>query len=83
MIGKRIRAIRESKCISQIELAEITGISHDKICKVEAGKRRVTGAEIPLFANGLGVSVLELLEEDLTLPAPAGNTYGEVELNVL
>lgn len=62
MMGKKIRFIRESKGISQVELAEITGISHDKISKIEAGKRRITGTEVPLFAIGLGVSVLDLLD---------------------
>ncbi len=63
MIGKRIRAFRENKGISQLELEEVTGISHDKISKIEAGKRRVTGAEIPIFAKALGVSVSDLLED--------------------
>lgn len=64
-MGPRVRQIRESKGITQDELAakcNLAGlnISRGTLAKIEAQVRRVTDAEVPLVAKALGVDVSEL-----------------------
>lgn len=42
VIGKKIRELRGKKGFSQDELAEITGVNHSAISKVETGKFSIT-----------------------------------------
>ncbi|MEN6348303.1 MAG: helix-turn-helix transcriptional regulator [Syntrophomonas sp.] len=46
MIGWRIKELRKGMGMSQKELALLIGKPSHVVCKIEKGKRRVTGDEI-------------------------------------
>jgi transcriptional regulator with XRE-family HTH domain len=45
-IGLEIRKLRESKGISQEELADMAGLSRPSIVNIEGGKRKVSAGEL-------------------------------------
>ncbi len=59
--GGLIRRLRGLRGMSARELADLVGLTQDKLSKVEHGTRRVTPREVPIFARALGVSVAQLL----------------------
>lgn len=67
-IGSRIRHYRVLRGMTQKELAAAVGYTADSskstINKIEAGLRDVSQSRLPLFAEALGVSVLDLLGID-------------------
>ena len=73
-IGSRIRHYRLLRGMTQKELANAVGYnaetSKSTINKIEAGQRDVSQSRLPLFAEALGVSVLDLLgiEEESAQP---------------
>jgi len=58
--GRRVRAIRESKHLSQEELAEIAGLHRTYVSSLERGKRNVGLDNIFALAGALGVPVADL-----------------------
>lgn len=60
-IGKKIRDLREKKGYSQDDLAEIMGINHSTISKVETGKFAITIDYLSKFAWYLdfNISIVE------------------------
>ena len=69
IIGRNIHALRESKLLSKADIAERSGISWAGVDNVERGvsdsPRRKT---IEPIAEVLGVTVEDLMREDLTSP---------------
>lgn len=61
LIGKRVREIRKSSDMSQMNLAEKTDLSVSYVSMVENGKRKVSLDTMIRIANVLGVTVDELL----------------------
>ena len=61
LVGKRIREVREGLQISQLKLAEMAGLSVSYISMVENGKRQAGLDSLVRMANGMGVTVDELL----------------------
>ena len=62
-IGRRIRAIRESKGMSQDELAQKTGYkSRSSVNKIEMGVQGLTQSKLLLFAAALQTTPGELIE---------------------
>jgi len=59
--GKRIRALRRKRGLSQQQLAEISGLSQSSISYIEAGDRSPTLRTIEKIATGLGIESSELL----------------------
>ncbi len=67
LIGKRIRAEREKRGISQQKLAETVGWStHQITLNVESGQREIKAWELARIAKLFGVYIGELLEEPET-----------------
>ena len=67
--GERIREARLKLRLTQTDLAarlQVEGVimERDSLSRVEIGTRFVPDYEIPVFARGLGVSVLWLLGID-------------------
>ena len=61
-VGERIRQIRESKGISQEELAKILGLKDkSSVCKIEKAGDDISTKSIKKYATALGVSVAELM----------------------
>lgn len=59
-MGEKIKQLRESKKLSRYELAELTGLSHMTIYRVESGESP-TLKTLTKIAKALGVSVEELI----------------------
>ncbi|MDO5562880.1 MAG: helix-turn-helix transcriptional regulator [Synergistaceae bacterium] len=56
-IGKRIRSFRKSKGMTQIELAELTGLSRNSIINYERGYRTPRADALEVLASLMGISV--------------------------
>jgi transcriptional regulator with XRE-family HTH domain len=67
-----LRAIRERRVLSQVELAEISDVSRATVNALEAGKASAQPRTIRKLAKALGVDPLDLIGEPMTqgeLPA--------------
>lgn len=63
-IGKNIRARREAKNLSQVELATQVSISKSRLCQIERG---TTSCPVELaddIATALGCSINDLLTDE-------------------
>ena len=58
-LGRAVRAIREEREISQVQLAEATGFEQSWISHVERGTRNPTWQNVARLAEGSGVGVAE------------------------
>lgn len=61
-LGKRIRAIRKAKNMSQEELAYQSKTDYSYLNEIEAGKRNPSVKRISEIAKALGVSIKDLFE---------------------
>jgi transcriptional regulator with XRE-family HTH domain len=59
--GKRVRAIRLTKGISQEQLALKSGLEYSQINRIELGKVNTSISHLFLLAKHLGISPTELL----------------------
>ena len=67
-LGKSVRFLRETKDLSQRELAESSGIDATEISRLEKGKSNPTHETLQRLAKGLGVPCSQIftLEEIFT-----------------
>lgn len=59
-LGRAVRAIREERGLSQMQLAEMTGLMQSYVSQVERGRRNPSWSNVGRLAEGLGVSVSTL-----------------------
>ena len=65
-IGQRIKEIRNTRNISQIELSEITGISRSYISEMESGKYENVSINILCdLCRGLKLTPNDLIPEEM------------------
>ncbi|HTX06681.1 MAG TPA: helix-turn-helix domain-containing protein [Steroidobacteraceae bacterium] len=64
-LGARVAELRKARDITQVEMAETLGVSQQTINSYEVGRRRIPVSALPALARSLGVSLEELLGEDL------------------
>ena len=62
-IGTRIKKIRESKGISQKDLAYESDLDRSYIASIEVGKRNVSIINLEKIAKSLNISLSKLFEE--------------------
>ena len=62
-IGARIKTLRIENGLSQQKLALMVGVERSYLAKLEAGKRNATIDCFEKIADGLGVSLIELLQD--------------------
>ena len=67
-IGQKIKQIRKSWGLSQIELAEKIGISFQQIQKYEKGSTRISVVRLQQIAETLGVNISTFFEEGKRAP---------------
>ena len=60
-LGHKIATLRKEQRITQVQLAEILGISQQYMQAFEAGRRKVPSSMLPTLAEVLAVSVEELI----------------------
>ena len=63
LIGKRVKALRKRKGLSQEQLGAMVGFSQSKISKIENGNCDSL-SELKLLAAALGAPIQELVRED-------------------
>ena len=56
-LGLRIRSLRESAGMNQVQLAELSGIQSSHLSRIEAGKYAVTFETIQTIAEALNMTV--------------------------
>lgn len=61
-LGRAVRAIRDEKKISQVQLAEATGLAQAWISQIERGRRNPSWSNVLRLAEGLGVRLSELVK---------------------
>jgi len=64
-VGERIREQRKLKGLTERQLAQKTGMTQDKVSKIESGARGVSGSELYNIATALGVRPEQLLHDPL------------------
>ncbi len=73
-IGVRIKEIRKSRGLSQIELAERVGISFQQIQKYEKGVANITISRLQQLSEALGIHITSFFEEGNFVPKVSGPT---------
>ena len=61
-MGKRIKAIRQRKGITQDQLAEIAGINRVHLYRLEGGQQSMTLRTLKIIADALSVGVADLVK---------------------
>jgi transcriptional regulator with XRE-family HTH domain len=62
ILGYRIRAIRNSRGLSQEKFAEVAGVHPTYVSEIELGKANASIGVFERIANGLGMTLSELVE---------------------
>lgn len=66
ILGSNIRAFREKLGLQQKDLADFLGIKRENISYYETGTRNIPLAHLKKLSNLFGVTLRDLLSEDLT-----------------
>jgi transcriptional regulator with XRE-family HTH domain len=69
--GRRVRAARDARKLTQEELAMRIGVSRAAIASIETGRQRVNLDLLPRFARFLAVQPTELLPDVSAPESPA------------
>lgn len=62
-LGGRIAQLRKQQDITQVQLAELIGVTQQTINSYETGRRRVPVSLLAAIARRLGVSIEELIDD--------------------
>ena len=76
-LGQRIAAFRKAQEITQVQLAEILGISQQTVAHYEVGRLRISVELLTVLAKTLSVSIEEIIEA----PTPNSSTVTS-QLNI-
>ena len=68
--GARLRELRDAHQLTQVQLADILGVSQPTIYAFEKGTRRIPLCHIPTLADLFGMSIDELLEHKIKKAKP-------------
>lgn len=67
-IASRLRATRESRSLTQVQLGDAIGVSFQQVQKYERGVNRVSASTLIKCATALDTSVAALCGEDVIAP---------------
>ena len=67
-IGRKIKRIRKSCGLSQIELAERIGVSFQQIQKYEKGLTRISVMRLQQISEVLGINITDFFEDEGITP---------------
>lgn len=71
-LGERVAALRKEQGLTQIQLAELLGISQQMVASYEVGRRRIPVSMLQSLAETLTVTVDTLLGADQPKAAKRG-----------
>lgn len=63
-LGERIASLRRANDVTQVQLAEVLGVSQQTLQSYEVGRRRIPVSALPTVARTLSVSLEELFGEE-------------------
>ena len=63
LVGKRIKELRESKGISQVDLAYKIGSDRQYLYKIESAKVNVSMVKLAIIANALDITLEEFFSK--------------------
>lgn len=69
--GAQVRTRRLAVDMTQVELSEAVGLTRTSIANIEAGRQNLGYNAMLAVANGLGVTVVELLTTEVVAGVPA------------
>ena len=72
-LGKRIKKLRERSGITQLALADQTGLARSYIGQIESGLKNASLETIVSIANCLGVSIEEFLKDSMDVLKTTSN----------
>ncbi len=80
-LGEHIAERRKAQGITQIQMAEMLGVSQQTINSYEVARRRVPASALPVLAKKLSVSIDELLgmTNGKSKRGPASNLQRQIE----
>jgi transcriptional regulator with XRE-family HTH domain len=81
-VGLRVRQLRESKGLSQEELAGICGLHRTYIGLIERGERNLSISTVGVVADGLGVPAADLFSTVAPTPVPNPKTRAVKSLSL-
>lgn len=61
-VGKRVKSLRESKNISQVELADLCGFEKSNMARLESGGTNPTLFTLTKIAYHLNVSICDIIK---------------------
>lgn len=67
-IGDRIKAMRKSIGMTQVQLSKITGISQSSISDIENRTNNPSSATLQLIASAFGCSIADLVDSNKEMP---------------
>ena len=76
VLGKNIRSLRQGEKCSQKKLAEMIGVNRSYISEIERGIGNASFDKLLKIAEGLGVSVIVLLDGLDEYPPKLDREYG-------
>jgi len=79
-VGRRIRARRLARRMSQMELAGRLGVTFQQVQKYEKGTNRITAGRLKRIANILDVPILYFFEDAVEEPAAPADNNRELRL---
>ena len=71
-LGGRIASLRKEQGLTQVQLAEMLGLTQQMVASYEVGRRRVPVSLLPKIATALAVSVESLIGQEGAPPAKRG-----------
>lgn len=71
MVGAQVRYLREARGLTQAELGHAIGINLNLLGRIERGHQNATLLTLARIADGLGVTVRDLLEDGPLSGGPA------------
>lgn len=66
-IGERVKHHRLKRKLTQKELAEKIGVTHEWVCKIERGKANITLSLLLSIADNLNIELKQITAEDSKL----------------
>lgn len=82
-INEKISFLRESKNVSQEEIADKLGISQAAYSKIERGKSKISTEKLETIADILGVSASELIDKDCQILIGVNQDNKDTSKNVI
>lgn len=60
-LGAKVAELRKAEGITQVQMAQLLGVSQQTVNSYEVGRRRIPVSSLPVLASTLGVSMEELI----------------------